>query len=77
MKPSDRGLVGVVGGTGLVGMRLTNRLRTFISGVAYPDLLIFGPKVLTSGNSDVRATGYFGLDWKVESGEIVWRDVAL
>lgn len=74
---SDRAVVGVVGGTGLVGMRLTTRLRYFVSGVAYPDLLIFGPGVLTDGTGDVRAAGYFGIDWGVDSGEIEWRDVAL
>jgi hypothetical protein len=70
-------LVGVVAGTGAAGMRLTNRLRYFVSGVAYPDLLIFGPVTLTEGTSDIRALGYFGLDWSVNTGQIVWRDVAL
>jgi hypothetical protein len=74
---SDNALVGVVGGTGIKGMRLTTRLRYFVSGVAYPDFMLFGPNVLTDGTEDIRAIGYFGNDWKVDSGEIVWRDVAL
>ena len=74
---SDNALVGVVGGTGIQGMRLTTRLRYFVSGVAYPDFMLFGPNVLTEGTEDIRAIGYFGNDWKVDSGEIVWRDVAL
>lgn len=72
---SDTALVGVVGGTGPVGMRLTNRIRYFISGTAYPDLLIFGPGVLEEGTSGIRAWGYFGPDWKVDSGEIAWQEV--
>jgi hypothetical protein len=67
----------VVAGTGPVGMRLTDRLRYFISGVAYPDLMIFGPGVLTDGTSDIRAWGYFGPDWKLDSGDFAWRDSSL
>ena len=37
---SDIATVGVVAGTGPVGMRLTSRLRYFISGIAYPDLVV-------------------------------------
>src|SRR5262249_45289800 len=35
---SDTATVGVVAGTGPAGMRLTNRLRWFVSGIVYPDL---------------------------------------
>jgi hypothetical protein len=58
-------------------MQLTNRLRYFVSGVAYPDLVIFDAGVLREGNRAIRAAGFFGLDWQVESGEIAWRDLAL
>src|SRR5262249_11333102 len=71
---SDTALVGVVGGTGPAGMRLTNRLRWFVSGITYPDLAIFGPKVLTQGTADIRAWGYFGLTWNTDDDEIAWRD---
>ena len=74
---SDVAMVGVVGGTGPAGMRLTDRLRWFVSGIVYPDLMVLGPNVLSTGTSDVRAWGYFGLDWQVDSGEIAWRDAAL
>jgi len=79
---STRASVGVVGGTGIHGMRLTNRLRYFVSGTRYPDLLVFGPDVLMtegpqSGVSDVRAAGDFDNEWNVNSAEILWRDLAL
>jgi hypothetical protein len=74
---SETASVAVVSGTGITGMRLTNRLRYFVSGVAYPDLAIFGPDVLTTGTPAVRTLGYFGDDWTLESGDFVWRDVAL
>ena len=73
---SDFAAVGVVSGTGVKGMRLTDRLPYFVSGVAYPDCTVIGPDVLTDGNEGVRAAGYFGIDWTVENGEFAWRDDA-
>lgn len=69
--------IGVISGTGLAGLRATNRLRYFVSGVAYPDLAIFGHDVLTDGISAVRTLGFFGADWSIENGEFEWRDMAL
>lgn len=71
---SDRACVGVVAGTGVTGMKLTDRLPYFLSGVAYPDLIILGPDMLTQGTEGIRGTGFFGLDWSVEKGEFAWRD---
>ncbi|WP_197525593.1 prolyl oligopeptidase family serine peptidase [Pseudobythopirellula maris] len=76
-RPGSRNAcVAVVGGTGVVGMRMTNRLRYFWSGVAYPDLMIYGPETLVDGVGDVRAAGRFSNDWSV-GPDIVWRDLAL
>jgi dienelactone hydrolase len=69
---SERACVGVVGGTGLAGMRLTDRLPYFVSGVAYPDCIVLGPETLREGVNGVRVAGYFGLDWGVGSGEFAW-----
>ncbi|MCC6678963.1 MAG: prolyl oligopeptidase family serine peptidase [Phycisphaerales bacterium] len=66
--------VGVVSGTGPAGMRLTDRLPYFLSGVGYPDVTILGPEMLEQGGPGVRATGYFGNDWSVERGEWAWRE---
>ena len=71
---SDTASVGVVAGTGLAGLRATNRLRYFVSGVAYPDLFLFGASALERGLGEIRALGYFGHDWSAAKGEIVWRD---
>jgi pimeloyl-ACP methyl ester carboxylesterase len=70
---SHRALVGVVAGTGLPGMRVTDRMPIFASGVGYPDLLLLDAKVLTRGSASVHAAGFFGIDWGVASGEIIWR----
>jgi poly(3-hydroxybutyrate) depolymerase len=70
---SDRATVAAVSGTGLPGMRLTERLPYFVSGIAYPDCLILGTESLTRGMEGVRAAGFFGMDWGVASGEFAWR----
>jgi pimeloyl-ACP methyl ester carboxylesterase len=74
---SNTASVGVVSGTGLAGLQATNRLRYFVSGIAFPDILIFTADALQSGESEVRMDGYFGLNWSVEEGEFAWRDLAL
>jgi dienelactone hydrolase len=71
---SDIACVGVVSGTGPAGMRLTNRLPYFVSGVGYPDCIILSPEVLSNGIEGVRAAGYFGLDWSLDNGSFAWRD---
>ena len=71
---SARALVGVIGGTGVTGMRLTDRLPYFVSGVGYPDWLVMGPEVLLEGTAGIRGTGYFGDDWSVEAGPQAWSD---
>jgi hypothetical protein len=70
---SDRALVGVVTGTGLPGLRLTERLPYFVSGVGYPDCTVLGPDTLSRGAGGVRVAGFFGNDWGVASGEWVWQ----
>jgi dienelactone hydrolase len=69
---SSRASVGVVGGTGLAGIRLTDRLPIFVSGVGYPDCLVVGADMLTDGATGVRAAGFFGIDWSVQAGEFAW-----
>lgn len=64
--------VGVVSGTGLPGMKLTDRLGYFRSGAAYPDCIVVGPEMLREGAKGVRAAGFFGNDWSVDHGDFAW-----
>jgi len=73
---SDTACVGVVGGTGVTGMRLTDRRPYLHPGFAYPDLVVFGVTEAERGGDIVRAAGFFGLDWSVEAGEFVRPDSA-
>ncbi|HZU37423.1 MAG TPA: prolyl oligopeptidase family serine peptidase [Gemmataceae bacterium] len=74
---SGRALVGVIGGTGLLGMRLTDRLPYFLSGVGYPDWLVLGPDTLTKGSAGVVGAGFFGPDWAIGDGDSAWRNQRL
>ncbi|MHC5021275.1 MAG: carboxylesterase family protein, partial [Planctomycetota bacterium] len=71
---SDTALVGIIGGTGVQGMRLTDRVPIFTSGVSIPDLMAFTTDVLAQGGAGVKAAGYFGNDWSVENGEFAFRE---
>ena len=71
---SDVACVGVVSGTGVVGLKLTDRVPYFLAGVAFPDCTVFGPDALASGADGARVAGFFGSDWSVDRGEFLWRD---
>jgi poly(3-hydroxybutyrate) depolymerase len=71
---SDFACVAVVGGTGLAGMRAADRLPYFVSGVAYPDCTVIAADALERGAAGVRAAGFFGSDWSVQTGDFAWQD---
>lgn len=71
---SDTALVGIVGGTGIAGMRLTDRVPIFVSGVSIPDFMAFTAETLQTGGAGVQAAGYFGNDWSVANGEFAFRE---
>ena len=70
----DKEQFAIVGGTGLAGMRSTDTMPYFVSGVHYPDLFVYDSRIHTIGSKAVRVAGVFGNDWSVEKGDIVWRD---
>lgn len=69
---SDVACVGVVSGTGLIGMKLTDRLNYFFSGVAYPDCTVISPEMLRAGVKGVLTAGFFGNNWSVTKGDFAW-----
>ncbi len=72
IKGSRTACVGAVGGTGIRGMRLTDRMPYLLPGVAFPDLIIARSSLLTEGEKGVEAAGFFGLDWSVKDGDFVY-----
>lgn len=65
--------VGVVAGTGIVGMRLNCKMAYMMPGIGFPDCLVSDAEVLYQGERAVRAAGFFGIDWSVERGEFIWQ----
>ena len=50
------------------GMRLTERIPIFRSGVHYPDLVVFGAESIdpdTEGLEGIRAAAFFDNDWSL------------
>ncbi|HSA95040.1 MAG TPA: prolyl oligopeptidase family serine peptidase [Acidobacteriota bacterium] len=71
---SDVASVGVVAWTGRAGWVAASPGQYFISGAGFPDLLLFSAEALRSGTGGVRALGWFGNDWSLELGDIVFND---
>ncbi len=67
--------VGVVGGTGIEGMRLAGRIPYTTPGINVPDCTVLSPKLLSTGEDGILLTGFFGPDWSVERGEFVGTSV--
>lgn len=67
---TGRPLVGVIGGTGPVGMRALDRKPVFVSGVGIPDVLVIGQDMLVRGAPGIRAMGFYGPDGRLSSGSL-------
>ena len=72
----DWNCVAAVAGTGIVGLRLTDQLPYFVSGVAYPDWTVIGPEMLERGADGVRGLGFFGHDWRYDEAQSAWGTLA-
>jgi len=71
---SDVASVGAVAWTGKAGWIAASPGQYFISGAGFPDLLLFSAEILRAGTAGVRAVGWFGNDWSLERGDIVWSE---
>jgi len=70
---SETACVGAVTGTGLPGMRLTLNRPYLAPGYAFPDVTIFDREVVEHGTDGITCAGFFGADWSLEKGEMVWK----
>ena len=70
---SDTASVGVVTATGTRGMKATYGNGYLLNGTTFPDVLIVDDTTLTEGLSGVVASGFFGANWSVDTGDFVWR----
>ncbi len=60
------GMAVVVGGTGIQGMRQTDRLPYLSPGIAYPDWTVLGPGYWRQGAPAIIGTGFFSNDWRID-----------
>lgn len=67
-------LVGIIGGTGVAGLRATDHLPIFLSGTGFPDWTILSPEVWSVGAGGIIGVGFFGDDWSVDPADSAWGD---
>jgi hypothetical protein len=65
----ERACVGFVGASGAAGLRLSTQIEYLQSRAAYPDWTVFAPIAQLPGHPAAIGTGYFGVDWRLETGE--------
>ncbi len=65
-------LTGVVSGTGIQGLRTTDRLPVFTSGVAYTDWIVLGSDALSRGPKGAIGAGFFNNEWKLDPAQSAW-----
>ncbi|MBD3173925.1 MAG: prolyl oligopeptidase family serine peptidase [Armatimonadia bacterium] len=69
---SEVASVGAVAVTGARGYHTAELAHYFVSGTAYPDYVVFGPDAAATGTHGALLAGFFGEDWRIESGEYAW-----
>lgn len=66
LKNSDIASVGVVSGTGIKGMKAAFANQYFAGASGFPDFMIYSLEMLRSGASQVKFTGFFDHQWKLD-----------
>jgi hypothetical protein len=63
--PVEGVLFAILGSSGPEADRVAASLSLFVSGVGYPDYVVYGPEVLAQGDGGVRAAGFFDHRWQL------------
>lgn len=66
----------LIGGTGIAGMKATDRMPYLLSGVGIPDVCIFRSDIWSKGTLGIECAGFFGANLGMNGSEIVWREPA-
>ena len=64
--------VGVVAWTGPAGWVAAGPGQYFVSGAGFPDAMIVSADIFRLGTGGIRVLGWFGNDWRLETGEFAW-----
>ena len=70
---SETASVGIVSATGQKGMKAAFANHYLVNGTTFPDVMIFGDKMIGEGLGALQCAGFFGNDWSVDTGDFVWR----
>ena len=60
-------LFAMLGASDVAGERVASTLALFVSGVGYPDYVVYGSDVLAQGDGGVRAAGFFDHAWSLQA----------
>jgi pimeloyl-ACP methyl ester carboxylesterase len=71
---SDHASVGVISGTGKMGMQLTNNLPYMLPGNGFPDCLVLSSDWADHGVKGIQVAGFFGNDWQIDSGDFAFQE---
>jgi dienelactone hydrolase len=63
---SDIAMVGVIGGTGVEGLKATEANQYFAAGSGFPDYMVFSLDMLDHGAAGVKAAGFYDNQWQVK-----------
>ncbi len=66
----------LIGGTGIAGMRATDRMPYLLSGVGIPDVCVIRSDVWSKGTQGIECAGFLGVNLSMAGSEIVWREPA-
>jgi len=70
----DGSPVGIIAGTDLHASKMLQRLPLFVSGVGVPEIVVIRPDFLSRGEASIIACGLLSSDWRIDAGELVFRD---
>lgn len=68
---SDYNAIGVVAGSGILGMKAAGAGQYFAGGSGFPDFMIFDTDMLSKGANAVKAAGYYDNDWKLNKKDLL------
>lgn len=74
IRSSNIASVGVVSGSGIKGMNAANANQYFAGASGFPDFMIYGSNMLTSGTKEVKLAGFFDNNWKLDAANMVAND---
>ncbi|MCB0732044.1 MAG: alpha/beta hydrolase, partial [Ignavibacteriae bacterium] len=69
---SEKASVGVVTASGQEGMKAAFA-NDYLGRDAFPDFVVFDQSMMVDGISGIKCTGFFGNDWTLTNGDLVWK----